>query len=133
MVAGLARQCTLLEEIGVGAGCAWLQNDQSTTLFARPCFWQEGKESAGSTSKALPPCEIGPDAVNYRETVHHGPVSSPLCMAVDPVQGLVAVGGEDGSIKVWGRRGVERKLKSRSPGGVSFAPTGSNHPAILIM
>jgi hypothetical protein len=54
-------------------------------------------------------------------------------MAVDPVQGLVAVGGEDGSIKIWGRRGVERKLKSRSPGGVSFAPTGSNHPAILIM
>jgi hypothetical protein len=76
-----------------------------------------GLQEAGAGN--LPRAEIDADAVEYRETVHHGPLARPLCMDLDGCQGLLAIGGSDGCVKVYGKRGVERKLLAPSPRHVS--------------
>ena len=40
---------------------------------------------------------------DLRIVCHYGVPSSPCCIAVDPLQSLVAVGSRDGIVKVWER------------------------------
>lgn len=77
----------------------------------------------------------------YRETAHHGSLPAPCAIAVDPIQGLVAVGNKSGVVKVIGREGVERLLRAEIAAPVSclaFAPglgivcAGTDAPAIYI-
>jgi hypothetical protein len=84
-------------------------------------------QDAGSgMDNNLPRAEIDADSVEYRETVHHGPLLRPLCIDVDGCQGLLAIGGSDGCVKVYGKRGVERKLLAPSPRHVSRGPAFSS-------
>lgn len=48
-----------------------------------------------------------PKMFNLRATLHHGVPGNPVAMAFDPVQRLLAVGTQQGLVKVFGKPGVE--------------------------
>ncbi|KAJ1492171.1 hypothetical protein T484DRAFT_1772065 [Baffinella frigidus] len=99
------------------------------------------RETLVDEREAMPDAELSESDCRYRETAHHGSLPAPCAIAVDPIQGLVAVGNKSGVVKVIGREGVERLLRAEIAAPVSclaFAPglgivcAGTDAPAIYI-
>jgi len=56
------------------------------------------------------PETLTPEHFNLHETFRHGFPSQPMCLAYDPVQQLLAIGTEDGTVLLLGKPGLEKRF-----------------------
>lgn len=58
------------------------------------------------------------DDFNLAKTVTHGFPRSPTCLAFDPKLSLLAIGAKDGSLRIYGKPGVELEATFQSKIGI---------------